>query len=120
MSPLGSRAIRVHLDAEIVRILEIDGLAHEVIGHAGPHTELAEMTEKPAERRAIRKQYGVVVQPEQTVTRHRANARTHMQLHEWRVPLLRAQDHPIPGGLERAQSKDALVVVERAAEIGHL
>src|SRR5438034_151241 len=51
LAPSAARPVRVHLDAEVVRILEIDRFAHEVIRHAGVRAQLAKMLEKPPQRR---------------------------------------------------------------------
>src|SRR5688572_29882272 len=52
-TPLRARPIRVHLDTEVVGILQIDRFAHEVVGHPRLDAELGEMQEEAAKRGAI-------------------------------------------------------------------
>src|ERR1700737_5333324 len=75
ITPRGARAVRVHLDAEPLRIVEIDSFTHEVVRHPRVNAGLCEMCDEPSERRAIRKQDRKVVQAEQSSARNRSRAR---------------------------------------------
>lgn len=68
-TPRVARAIGVHLNAEIVRILEVERLAHQVVRRPGTRANLGQMPNESAERRAIGPQHGKVVEPEPAAAR---------------------------------------------------
>ncbi len=110
MSPGIARPIGVHLDPETVGIAQVDGFAHEVIGHSGALADLAQMAEEPPERGALRQQDREVVQPEPASARHGARARTLVQLDDRRRAAGAAESGGARPALEQAKPEHLLVV----------
>ena len=76
MTPAVARAIGVDLDAEAIRIGQVKGFAHQVIGHPDPQVERGDVGGKASEGRPIRQQEGQVEQPERApACLHHAGAR---------------------------------------------
>src|SRR5688572_4658062 len=67
--PRASRAVSVHLDTEVVGILQVDRLTHEMVRHSMPLTVLREMRQQTSEGGTIGQQDREVVQAEQSVPR---------------------------------------------------
>src|SRR5688572_5500151 len=97
MPPRAARAVRVDLDAEVVRILEVDRLAHEVVGHTGAHTEPRKMLDETTERRAVRKQDRKVVEPQPTTSWHRDRAGPLDELDQRPLVAVRAKRRAVGG-----------------------
>ena len=71
--PLLARAVGVDLDAVVVRVAEVDRLAHDVVGEAGERDPLAPgVGEEAAEARAIRDEQRDVEEAGETGGRARA------------------------------------------------
>lgn len=51
--PRVTRPIGVHLDTQLVRVRQIEGLAHEMVGHADTNVLRGQVRSKAAEGRPI-------------------------------------------------------------------
>src|SRR5687767_584676 len=72
--PRVPRSVGVHLDAEPIRIGEVDRFAHQVIGHAGLHPDSGQMLHKPAECGSIGEEDGEVIEAQAATSGHGCRA----------------------------------------------
>ncbi len=100
--PGAPRPVGVHFDTEVVGILEIERLAHEVIRRAYSRADLTDMPEKAAQRGAVRQQYGEVVETHPATARCRPHARPLPKLDQRRIDALRREERTGRFALQRS------------------
>ncbi len=120
ITPRVARSVRVHLDAESVRIGEVHRFAHEVVRHPGVDAGLGEMRHEASERSAIRKQDRKVIQAQQSAARNRSRARQPAKMNDLAILSVRAETRRIGVAVEDAHAEDVLVEKNRSIEIGNL
>ncbi len=120
LHPGGARPVGVHLDAEPIGVGEVDGLAHEVVRHPRVRADLPQVRQEPPQRRAVGKEDGEVVQPQQPAPGHRPHAGLLAQLQQRRVVAVRAQHRAAAVALQHAEAGHLAVVAQRPLQIRHL
>jgi hypothetical protein len=74
-APTAARAVGVDLDAEVISVLQVEGLAHQVVPRTRPNSDLTEMPNEPAERWTVRQQDSEVVESQCSLAWRRACTR---------------------------------------------
>jgi hypothetical protein len=116
-SPTLARPVGVDLDAEPVRIGEIERLADQVVARAGVDPEVRQMLDEAAQRRPVREQDREVEEPEPAATGGTGTAPL-AELDERTGTGAEHGDPSVP--TELGEAEDRLVVLERALELGDL
>ena len=116
-APALARPVGIDLDAEPVRIGEIERFADQVVAGAGVHPEVGEMVNEPAERRPVRQQDREVEEPEPAATGG-PGAAPLAQLDERTGTRAEDGDAPVPSELGEAEGR--AVELERALEVSDL
>jgi hypothetical protein len=117
LRPRLARPVRVHLHGDAVGILEVDGLAHQVIRVRVVDPHPLEVRDEAAELGAARQQERVVVDPRPPALGHRTRPRVLAQLHEWRA-VGTAPGAVAPGLAERAHAEHACEPLAAPPRIG--
>jgi acyl-CoA synthetase (AMP-forming)/AMP-acid ligase II len=113
-----TRAIGIHLDTESIGIGEVERLADRVVRAAGSAPHRAEMSEKPAECRALRHQDGKVEQAQKPAARNGPDAATFAQPNEGSSAGGESRlTHRL---LHHGETQDLLVIRQRARKVGNL
>ena len=120
VAPGTARPVGIHLDAEPVGVGQIERLADEMVGHAGPLADFRQMAQEAPERGPVGQQDREVVQPQPAAPRDRRGARTLVQLDQRRGAPGPPRRATRPGAVERLQTEDPPIPLERARQIRHL
>lgn len=115
--PALARTIRIHLDAEVVRILEVEGLAHEVIAGARTRTDLAKVAHEAAERWTVGEENGEVVEPETAAPRRRPRSFTGTKLDERPIVTVSREHGAMLVAMHCPEAERALVELQRSLEV---
>lgn len=118
--PRLARAVHVHLDAQSIRIGQIERLAHEVIPGPGPLADVGEVTHEPPQRRTIGQQDREVEQPEVRAPGRRSGAAVLSQRHQHALVAMRGECRLASRIGSHAQAEHIPVVADRPLQVGDL
>jgi hypothetical protein len=128
--PAARRPVGVHLDAQAVRVPQIQRLAHQVIAGAELEPQGARVRQEASERPAVREQQREVVETRAAVGGRRARTPALAELHQRRPsrgPLggrsarrAASQERPARLPIEEPHPEDLVVEGEGALEIADL
>ena len=106
-APRRARPIGIHLDAEAVRIRQVDRFADRVIRRSSVDPERAEVRDESSERRAIGQQDREVIETEESAARYRLHAWLFHELDQRTLFSLGARARPAlrSGGARRAPAR---------------
>src|SRR5690606_37205852 len=115
-----ARTIGVDLDPQTIWVVEIERVAHQVVGGAGPLPHLREMPHEAAERCAIGQQYRKMVEAESAATRYRRGPLPLPELDQHDGLVERPQKGATRTSFEHPQTDHPPVVLGGAVQISDL
>jgi hypothetical protein len=119
-APFGAWAVRVDLDAQAVRISQVDRFADRMVRDPGNGTLPERVSKESTKSRPIRQQNCEMEQTESPAPGHRSRTGTLGELDQHTIVARRAELSAIGRSDERAEAKRALVVLERSTQIRNL